>query len=195
MYIRKRKNPSGSISVAAVVKRHGKSREVKIFGTADTDEEVSKLYADAQHWLQTNGNQLPIDFDDERGREREETQRVVGNMDAVLLNGTQLLLGQVYDRIGFSLIPDEILRHLVIARVSQPRSKLATVAYLKSYYDEDVDLNHIYRYMDKLYNTQKDLVQQISVEHTRKILGGKVGLRRYGAHHRTIWCSPSSSTT
>ena len=154
--------------MAAVVKRHGKSREVKIFGTADTDEEVSKLYADAQHWLQTNGNQLPIDFEDERGREREETRRVIGNMDAVLLNGTQLLLGQVYDRIGFSQVPDEILRHLVIARVSQPRSKLATVAYLKSYYDEDVDLNHIYRYMDKLYNTQKDLVQQISVEHTRK---------------------------
>jgi hypothetical protein len=63
--------------VAAVVKRHGKSREVKIFGTADTDEDVSKLYVDAQHWLQTNGNQLPIDFEDERGREREETMRVV----------------------------------------------------------------------------------------------------------------------
>lgn len=179
MYIRKRKNPSGSISVAAVVKRHGKSREVKIFGTADTDEEVSKLYAAAQHWLLTNGNQLPIDFEDVRGREREETMRVVDNMDAVLLNGTQLLLGQVYDRIGFNQIPDEILRHLVIARVSQPRSKLATVAYLKSYYDEDVDLNHIYRYMDKLYNTQKELVQRISVEHTRKILGGKVGLMFY----------------
>ena len=100
-------------------------------------------------------------------------------MDAVLLNGTQLLLNQVYDRIGFNQIADEILRHLVIARVSQPRSKLATVACLKSYYDEDVDLNHIYRYMDKLYNTQKELVQQISVEHTRKILGGRIGLMFY----------------
>ena len=140
---------------------------------------MAKLYANAQHWLNTNGNQLPLDFDDERGREREETVRVVGNMDAVLLNGPELLLNQVYDRIVFNQIPDEILRHLVIARVSQPRSKLATVAYLKSYYDEDVDLNQIYRYMDKLYNTQKELVQQISVEHTRKILGGKIGLMFY----------------
>lgn len=49
----------------------------------------------------------------------------------------------------------------MIARVSQPKSKLATVDYLKSYYDEDVDLNHIYRYMDKLYNTQMELAQQI----------------------------------
>ena len=67
----------------------------------------------------------------------------------------------------------------MIARVSQPRSKLATVSYLKSYYDEDVDLNHIYRYMDKLYNTQMELAQQISVEHTRKIFGGKIGLMFY----------------
>lgn len=105
--------------------------------------------------------------------------RVVDNMDSVLINGTQLLLNQVYDSIGFNQIPDDILRHLVIARVSQPKSKLATVEYLKSYYDEDVDLNHIYRYMDKLYNTQMELAQQISVEHTRKIFGGKIGLMFY----------------
>ena len=165
--------------MVAVSKAKGYYKEVRIFGTANTDEEVSRIYVEAQHWLKTHGGQLPIDFDDERGREREETIRVVDNMDAVLINGTQLLLSQIYDRIGFNRIPDDILRHLVIARVSQPRSKLATVAYLKSYYDEDVDLNHIYRYMDKLYNTQKELVQQISVEHTRRILGGNIGLMFY----------------
>ena len=179
MYIRKKRNRSGSITVVAVSKARGYYEEVRNFGTAEGSDDVAKLYGDAQHWLNTNGNQLPLDFDDERGREREETVRVVGNMDAVLLNGTQLLLNQVYDSVGFNRIPDEILRHLVIARVSQPRSKLATVAYLKSYYDEDVDLNHIYRYMDKLYNTQKELVQQISVEHTRKILGDRIGLMFY----------------
>ena len=100
-------------------------------------------------------------------------------MDAVLINGTQLLLNQIYDSIGFNRIPDDILRHLVIARVSQPGSKHATVDYLKSYYDEEIDLNHIYRYMDKLYNTQMELAQQISVEHTRNIFGGKIGLMFY----------------
>ena len=107
-----------------------------------------------------------------REKEVEETERFLSNIDNVLINGIQLLLDQVYDSIGFNRIPDEILRHLVIARVSQPRSKLATVDYLKSYYDEDVDLNHIYRNMDKLYNTQMELAQQISVEHTRKLFGG-----------------------
>lgn len=54
-----------------------------------------------------------------------------------------------------------------------------TSSYEKSYFDEDVDLFEIYRYMDKLYDTQKEEVQRISVEHTRKVLGGQVGLMFY----------------
>lgn len=33
--------------------------------------------------------------------------------------------------------------------------------------------------MDKLYNTQMELAQPISVEHTRKLFGGKIGLMFY----------------
>ena len=33
--------------------------------------------------------------------------------------------------------------------------------------------------MDKLYDTQRELVQQISVEHTMKVLGGRIGLVFY----------------
>ena len=179
MFVRKKKNRSGTTTVVVVSKRNGDFVEVKNFGTVSTDEEVAALSSKARHWLNTNGNQLSLDFEDSKGRERDETRRVVDNMDAVLINGTQLLLCQIYDSIGFNRIPDDVLRHLVIARVCQPRSKLATVSYLKSYYDEDIDLNHIDRYMDRLYNTQRELVQQISVEHTMKLLGGKIGLVFY----------------
>ena len=63
-------------------------------------------------------------------------------------------------RGGFNRIKDEVLRHLVISRVCQPLSKSATADYLKSYFHEDVSLDQIYRYMDKLYNKQRELVQQ-----------------------------------
>jgi transposase len=85
----------------------------------------------------------------------------------------------VFKIIGFDAIEDDILRQLVIARLGQPMSKSATVDYLKSYFDEDLQLYKIYRYLDKLYNTQQEQIQQISVEHTRKILGGKIGLMFY----------------
>ena len=179
MYVRKKHNRSGSTSVVVVSKTSGKYKEIKSFGSSTSEEEIESLCQRATAWTRSFAGQQELDFDDRRGRELEETVRVIENMDSVLINGTQLLLNYVYDSIGFNRIPDEILRHLVIARVAQPRSKLATVDYLKSYYDEDVDLNRIYRYMDKLYDTQMELAQQISVEHTQKLLGGKNGLMFY----------------
>jgi transposase len=179
MYVRKKKNRSGTISIVVVDKSSGRYREIKSFGTTNSEEEAKVLCDQACLWIHTHGGQQELDFENAKGRELEETERVIGNMDTVLFNGTQLLLNRIYDSIGFNRIPDEILRHLVTARVSHPSSKLATTEYLKSYYDGDVDLNHIYRYMDKFYNTQMELVQQIGVIHIQKIFEGKIGLVFY----------------
>ena len=118
MFVRKKRNRSGSISVVAVSKSRGRFVEVKHFGTVASDAEADRLKKEATSWVRKFGGQLEIDFDDNKGREREETQRVISNMASVLINGTQLLLSRVYNSIGFSRIPDEVLRHLVIARVS-----------------------------------------------------------------------------
>lgn len=179
MFVRKKKNRSGTTSVVVVRKSHGHYKEIKTFGTSSSPEEIEQLCVKASDWIKSFGGQQELDFEDKKNRELEDTERFISNIDNVLINGTQLLLDKVYDSIGFNQIPDEFLRHLVIARVSQPMSKLATVEYLKSYYDEDVDLNNIYRYMDKLYNSQMELAQKISVEHTKRLFGGKIGLMFY----------------
>jgi len=58
-------------------------------------------------------------------------------------------------------------------------SKASTADYLRSHFEEDINLSKTYRYLDKLHNTQQDKIQEISIEHTRKILGGKIGLLFY----------------
>lgn len=119
---------------------------------------------------------------DEQAREQEE-QQVVGyllsNVENIMINGTQLILNQVFRIIGFDVIEDDVFKHLVIARISQPSSKSATVDYQTSYFDEDVELHKNYRYLDKLHNQEQAKVQRISVEHTRNILGGNIGLVFY----------------
>lgn len=181
MFVRKKKYRSGHIGVIVVDKSNGKFHEVKNFGVAKTDAEVDALCLEAKRWIRRYAGQQELDFVEASVKlnEEEETSRVLSNIDTLLINGHQLILNQVYDSIGFNQIPDPILRHLVIARISQPLSKRATVDYLKSYFDEDVDLFEIYRYMDKLYDSQKEEVQRISVKHTRKVLGGQVGLMFY----------------
>ena len=95
-------------------------------------------------------------------REKAETEMFLGNIESVLLNGVGLIFDKVYKRIGFDQINDDVLRQLVISRICQPSSKSGTVDYLLHYFDEDINLSKIYRYLDKLSDTQKDIVQQIS---------------------------------
>lgn len=111
--------------------------------------------------------------------EKQVTDYLLSNIENILLNGTQLILNEVFKLIGFDVIDDHILKHLVTARLCQPSSKTGTIDYLKSYFDEDIGLHKIYRYLDRLYNTQQEKIQLISVEHTRRILGGKIGLAFY----------------
>lgn len=167
--------------MVVVDKQGGLFKEIKNFGHAVDEASIASLCRKASDWMLRHGGQTVIDFDDPNPKQREieETVRVIGNMDAILINGTQIILNKIYDSVGFNAIGDDTLRHLVIARASMPMSKRATVDYLKSYYDEDVNLNRIYRYMDKLYNTRMETVQRISVEHTRRLLGGRIGLMFY----------------
>ena len=91
----------------------------------------------------------------------------------------RLILSRIYDCVGFGALGDEALRSLAIARVCEPKSKDATVEYLKRCFREDYRLHQIYRYMDTLYNTRREQIQQISVEHTRRLLGGRIGIVFY----------------
>jgi len=67
----------------------------------------------------------------------------------------------------------------VIHRLCFGVSKLKTTEYLYRYHQIEVDEDTLYRYLDKLYSTQKALVQQISYQHTLKILGNKIAIVFY----------------
>lgn len=180
MFVRKKKNRSGTTSVVVVDKSHGKFKELVTIGVSKNEEEINQLVKQGEEWISTYYGTR--DMFKEQERVEEENKLIdyfISNVENILLNGTQILLDHVFRLIGFDQIDDDILKHLVTARISQPSSKAATVEYLKSYFDEDVELHNIYRYLDKLHKTQQELVQQISVEHTRKILGGKIGLVFY----------------
>ena len=178
MFVRKKKNRSGTVSVVVADKSSGKFKELKTIGVSSAPDEIARLEVKARQWIDGYSGQLTLDFD-ESAQALREARNTIARIERTLQNTPQVILGHIYDRIGFGVIGDSILRHLVIARVCHPQSKVATAAYLKSYFDEDVRLHNIYRYMDTLYNTQREKVQQISVEHTLRILGGRIGIVFY----------------
>ncbi|MDL2254809.1 IS1634 family transposase [Bacteroidales bacterium OttesenSCG-928-J16] len=180
MFVRKKKNRSGTTSVVVVDKRGGRFREVKTIGVSSDESEITAFYQQGKKWISIQqGNQDMFALHQQQLEEKQVTDYLLGNIENILLNGTQLILNRVFKLVGFDAIDDDILKHLVIARLCQPTSKAGTVDYLKSYFDQDAELHKIYRYLDHLHNKQQEKVQQISVEHTRKMLGGKIGLVFY----------------
>lgn len=71
MFVRKKRNRSGSTSVVVIYKDNGKFVELKNFGTVKTEDEADELVLQAKHWIETYGGQQQLDFDDKRRRERE----------------------------------------------------------------------------------------------------------------------------
>ena len=129
MYVRKKPNRSGSTSVVIVDKSGGRTRYFKTIGTSSDDKIIAELYSQGKKWIaEYCGNR---DMFALQAREEEELQVVdyllSNNIENILLNGTQLILNQVDEVIGFDVINDEILKHLVIARLCQPLSKTGTV--------------------------------------------------------------------
>lgn len=90
------------------------------------------------------------------------------------LVGIDYVLGKIFDDIGFNEIKDALFKELVLYRLVYPKSKLKTTEYLSRYEQKSYSEDDIYRYMDKLHSTQKELVQQISCRHTLEVLRDEI---------------------
>lgn len=171
MFIRKLRNRSGSISVQAIAKKNGKYVVVKSFGSSKNQNEIEALLYEANIFI-SNPNDSPPLFSvlaplDIAIKHFLDT---VSN-DAVRTIGPELIFGAVFDRIGFNAVQDELFRHLVIARLAYPVSKLKTVDYLYRYQGVRTHEDVIYRMLDTLHVKHKETVEKISYEHTKKTLG------------------------
>ena len=185
MFVRKKANRSGSISVVVVDKSGGKFKEVHKVGVASDASDVEALIVLGNKWIREYEERIhpTIDFDGEIEKRRLEQSTLIdeyfSRIENVQLNGCELILDRVFDLVGFGRIEDKVFRQLVCSRLSFPASKAATVEYLKNHFDDDIDLSKIYRYLDKLNDRHKSLVQDISVRHTIEVLGGHIGVMFY----------------
>ena len=171
MFVRKKRNKSGSVSVQIISKTRGAYRVVKSVGSSHDSEGIEKLIAEARSHIiqiQRQGRLFPT--------LTKENAAVVGFVrtlpnTAIRTIGPEHIFGTLFDRIGFDAIAEPLFRHLVVARLAHPKSKLKTAEYLNRYRGLDIDVNDIYRFMDTLNTVHKTTVERIAFEHTKKTLG------------------------
>jgi hypothetical protein len=168
MFVRKKKNKRGSISVQVIDKTGGSYRVIKTLGSSRDPDEIERL---AQL-----GTSIINKKDDDQLRlfaVKTEVERAIENFCQGLSNnnirteGPELIFGTLFDRIGFNKIEDELFRHITVARLAYPTSKLKTVDYLYRYRGIAKSVDSIYRFLDKLASTHKETAQKIAFEYTR----------------------------
>lgn len=170
MFLRKKVNKSGVISVQIIDKSSGKYKVYKTIGSSSDLNEVDSLFLEGRRIILEAQKAQEFDFTDYRKIYSDVLSSIVSQKTI----GIQYVLGKIFNDIGFNQIKDNLFKDLVLYRLVYPKSKLKTTEYLYRYehklYSEDV----IYRFMDKLNNRYKDKVQEISIKHTQKILDNTI---------------------
>lgn len=175
MFIRQKKNKSGVISIQVIDKSSGKYKLLKTIGSSSELNQIGKLLLEAQNYIKEIKKLNEFDF----SNSNQLIQNVLENITALKLSGIDLVLGKIFNEIGFNKIEDSLFKDLVLYRLVYPKSKLKTTEYLYRFSQKQYSEDDIYRYMDKLYNKQKETVQQISFDHTQFVLGTEISVVFY----------------
>ena len=177
MFVRKKQNKSGSTSIHIVSKNQGRYKVIKSIGASKDFSEIERLYQKGKNEIVSLSKQSCLFI--------FEKDLIIKNFVENLTNtqirtiGPELILGKVFDAVGFGKIKDRLFRHLVIARLVYPGSKLKTIDYLTRYQGKRLSVYSIYRFLDKLKNKYQKQVEQIAYNYTKKILKGKISVIFY----------------
>lgn len=168
MFIRKKKNNSGSISIQIIQKVKGRNKLIKNIGSGKEGSEVEVLVAKAQQELLLLNKQRTLFI----SQQDATIESFISNLanSQIRTVGPELIFGKIYDYIGYGAIDKGLFRHLVIARLTFPLSKLKTIEYLNRFQGVTLNIESVYRFLDKLNSELKDSVEQISFKHTKKVL-------------------------
>lgn len=170
MFVRKNRNRSGSISVQIISKKHGRYRVIEIVGTSKDPNEIKRFLVEAKNRINYPPNQPPL-FATllENDILIKNFLENMGNLQVHTI-GPEIIFGTLFDRIGFNAIQDDLFRHITIARLVYPTSKVKTVDYLYRYRGVKMEVDTIYRFLDKLNDTYKQTAQKTAFEYTKRTL-------------------------
>jgi len=170
MFVRKKKNQSGSVSVQIISKSNG-YKVVKTVGCAKNAETLQRLESKANHIIRTCDGKQPefFSFKSPKEIEIENFLKDLSNKQIHTI-GPELIFGTLFNRIGFNIVEEDLFRHIVIARLAYPTSKLKTVDYLYRYRGITIKPNTVYRFLDDLRDIHKEAVEQCAFEYTKRTL-------------------------
>lgn len=206
--IKKSKNsPKCSVQIVESKRVDGKVKQkiVKHMGTALEGEELESLKALAESvkLSMEQSGQLPLFADDEpvspmgneiKTSDADREAFAVNLLDIKeekrVIKGIHDVYGKLYDELGFNGIIGnparnkrsiEALKEIVLARVANPDSKRGSVLNLEANFAVNLDLNLVYRMMDKIEDKEILKLNTLVYSKTKSLFKEKIDVIYFDA--------------
>ncbi len=170
MFVRKKKNKSGSVSVQIIQKVGRRNKLIQTVGSSLDELTIEELFAEAKRLIPSLQKQQSFNFLNEEDESILNFTKTLSNAN-IKAAGAELIFGALFDSIGFNVIDDQLFKDLVLSRIIYQGSKLKLTEYLRRFEHRDVSIQRIYRFLDKLNHKYKSQAEAIAFKHTQKILG------------------------
>lgn len=169
MFVRKKKNRSGSVSIQVIDKSQS-YRVVKTIGSSRDSEQIQRMVELARLFIAHKNKQYSLFPKDQQDNAAvlDFVQNIQNSQIRTV--GPELILGKIFERLGFDAIGERLFRDIVIARLVCPTSKAKTVDYLYRYQGKTISTQSIYRFLDRLNDQYSQQAQQIAYEYSLSIL-------------------------
>lgn len=177
MFLRKKPNKSGSVSIQVIQKEGRSNKVITTIGCSSDPFEIQQLWLQGKAYISARLGQTSLPLFDQETEQWFAT--VFSSIEKIEWVGPELILGKLFDEIGFDAVQEPLFRHLVLSRITDPSSKLKTARTIERFYGVQYSVDRIYRYLDKVAGTLKEEVQQISYEHTLQVLDGRMSMVFY----------------
>ena len=181
---------------------HVTQRIIRHVGVAHNQGELESLKLLAESLkikLEANGQEFlfkPEEVTDlaKSKKEYDASDYIVNVADLIeeqrLTSGIHEAYGKLFDDLGYSKVTNrpsrnkmiaEVFKNIVLARIANPASKRSSVLKLEEDFGITIDLDRVYRMMDKLDDPAVDRLKKITYENTLGLLGQKINVIFYDA--------------
>ena len=207
MFVRVKTSPNSagrSVQIVQSVRKADRVSQkiVRHVGMAYDDDELEKLKLLAESIklkLEAGGQQFLFKPEEiiklsDSGKKYEDKDYIVNVKDLKeeqrLTSGIHEVYGKLFDDIGYDKVirrssrnkaAVNIFKNIVLARVANPVSKMATVDMLEEDFGVTLDLDRVYRMMDGLDEPAIEKLKSISYQNSLNLLGTKIDVIFYDA--------------
>jgi transposase len=173
MYVRTRKNKSGSTSVFVVVskrikdKKHPRAVVVKSFGSSKDSQKINFLRKEADKFAKEKKYTPFLRINNEADIQSSQV-KTIGFKDFY-----GKLFGRYFADMKLEKVDYQVLQEIALMRIAQPASKLKTAEIASDFNFADLTINKIYKFMDSLTKENIDRIKRHVFYNSKKLLGSE----------------------